>query len=96
MARWRTIVSVSVVVFGLALATAVYFAVTGTELVDPTGQTLDCGSVMTPATSALAAANCEGVNDGNLVGLIVAGVVALAMVVIVIARIVREQRGIHW
>jgi hypothetical protein len=94
--RWRAIVTVCVIVFGVASATAVYFAVTGTELVDPAGRALDCGSILVPSASALAAGNCDGVNDGNLVGVIVAGVVALAAVVTVVARVVREQREVHW
>ena len=96
MERWRTIVTACVVVFGLASATAVYFAVAGTELVDSTGRIFDCGSILSPSASALAPANCEGVNDGNMVGLIVAALVALAMVAVVVVRVVREQRGIHW
>jgi len=96
MERWRVIVSACVVVFGLASATAVYFAIADTELVDSAGRTLDCGSVVSPSSSALASANCSGVNDGNVVGLVITVVVALAMVAIVVGRIVREQRGIHW
>ena len=94
--RWRVIVTACVIVFGLAFAMAVYFAVAGTELVDPTGRTLDCGSILAPSDSPLAAANCQGVNDGNLIGLIIAAVVALVMAAVVVARIVREQRGVHW
>ena len=96
MERWRIIVTVCVFVLGLALATGVYFLVTGTELVDPTGATLDCGSILNPSTSALAAANCDGVNDGNWIGLIAAGVVALVAIGLMVGRVVREQRGIHW
>ena len=94
--RWRAIVTACAIVFGLAFATAVYFAVTGTELVDPSGRTLDCGSILSPPTSTLAAANCAGVSDGNVVGLIIAGVVAFAMAAIVVVRIARDQRGVHW
>lgn len=96
MERWRIIVTVCVVVLGLAILTAGYFAITGTELVDPTGRTLDCGSIVAPSTSQLAAANCAGVNDGNMVGLIVAVIVALAALALIVGRVVRENRGIHW
>ena len=95
--RWRVAGNVAFVVFGLALATAVYCAVTGTELVDSTsGRTLDCGSIIAPSSSDLAAANCGGVNDGNMVGLVIAGVVGLAALAFAIMRLVRENRGIHW
>jgi hypothetical protein len=91
-ARWRIAGNIAYVVFGLAFMVMVFVAIDGTELVDSVGHTLDCGSVLIPSTSPFAAANCAGVNDGNLVALAVLGAVAVAALGVGIARIVRTRR----
>ena len=91
-ARWRIAGNVAFVVFGLAFATIVFLAISGTELVDSVGHTLDCGSVLIPSTSPFAAENCAGVNDGNVVAIALLGLFALAALAVGIVRIVRSRR----
>lgn len=91
-ARWRIAGNIAFVIFGLAFATIVFLSISGTELVDSVGHTLDCGSLLIPSTSPFAAENCGGVNDGNAIAIAVLGVVALAALAVGIVRVVRARR----
>lgn len=91
-ARWRIAGNIAFVVFGFAFATIVFLAVSGTELVDSVGYTLDCGSILIPSTSPFAAENCGGVNDGNAIAIALLGAVALAALGVGVARVIRSRR----
>ena len=95
-ARGRVVVSGSLIIAAIAAATALSFAFTGTELIDPDGRTLDCGSLIQPATTQLALATCGGVNDSNVVPLVVSALVLVAAIGVVIALLWRRSRRIHW
>jgi hypothetical protein len=92
----RRIAVVLWIVFGLCFATGIFLATTGTELVAPNGSTLDCGSILVPATSPLAAGNCDGVNDDSMTQLIVASIIGGVALVVGIVLFARSRRGIHW
>jgi len=92
----RRVAFALVVVFGICFAIAVFAASTGVELVAPNGSTFDCGSILAPSDSPLAAANCAGVNDDAVTQALVASVIGVVALAAGIVLLVRSQRGIHW
>lgn len=95
-ARGRVIVSIALLLGVAAATSALYFTFTGTELVDSGGRTLDCGSLVQPATTTLALANCGGVNDFNMVPLVASALALVAAIVLVAALLWKRSRRIHW